>query len=130
MRGLLLLPLVVAFVHGDTLYFQPHENRNSGVACPDRKTFCPDGQTCCASETGEYACCPLSSVRTTITCMPGLSLFSMGKREENQMGQILHIPCIGIQTYWNDLYSCIFASQTFSIHFFGEHNEPTCKNLG
>nr|XP_022310733.1 uncharacterized protein ZC84.1-like isoform X16 [Crassostrea virginica] len=75
MRGLLLLPLVVAFVCGDTLYFQPHENRNSGVACPDRKTFCPDGQTCCASDTGEYACCPLSSA---VCCSDKIHCCPMG----------------------------------------------------
>ncbi|XP_062600141.1 progranulin-like isoform X9 [Saccostrea cucullata] len=61
MRGFLLLPLVAAVVHCDTLYFHPRENPAvPGTPCQDGKSFCPDGSTCCVQETGEYGCCPLA----------------------------------------------------------------------
>jgi len=27
--------------------------------CPDKKSKCPDGSTCCVLSTGDYGCCPL-----------------------------------------------------------------------
>ncbi|XP_062599923.1 progranulin-like [Saccostrea cucullata] len=62
MRGFLLLPLVVAVVHCDTLYFRPRENPAvPGTPCQDGKSFCLDGSTCCIQESGEYGCCPLAN---------------------------------------------------------------------
>ena len=29
------------------------------VMCPDHSSYCQDGNTCCKTETGTYACCPL-----------------------------------------------------------------------
>lgn len=66
MRGLILLPLLVAIAHCNTLYFRPQESPVSGVSCLDNKTVCPDGSTCCAGKTEEYLCCPLSSVRVSL----------------------------------------------------------------
>lgn len=33
------------------------------VMCPDRRSECPDGSTCCILATGRYGCCPLRNVR-------------------------------------------------------------------
>jgi hypothetical protein len=30
------------------------------VVCPDGKSLCQNGQTCCTNSTGEYNCCPLA----------------------------------------------------------------------
>ncbi|XP_052681912.1 neurogenic locus notch homolog protein 2-like isoform X3 [Crassostrea angulata] len=75
MRGLTLLPLLVAIVHCDTLYFRPRESPVSGVSCPDNKTVCPDGSTCCAGKTEEYLCCPLSSA---VCCSDKIHCCPMG----------------------------------------------------
>ena len=34
----------------------------SVVVCPDKKTACPDGTTCCQMRSGGYGCCPLPHV--------------------------------------------------------------------
>ena len=41
------------------LFFQVE---NEVVICPDKKSACPTGNTCCPLTTGAYACCPLPSV--------------------------------------------------------------------
>ncbi|RWS21586.1 hypothetical protein B4U80_08821 [Leptotrombidium deliense] len=33
----------------------------SSVICPDKTSQCPDGNTCCQMEGGEWGCCPLES---------------------------------------------------------------------
>ena len=38
----------------------------NGVICPNHETECPTNQTCCLSQTGAYACCPLRNA----TCCP------------------------------------------------------------
>ncbi|KAL0984194.1 hypothetical protein UPYG_G00138350 [Umbra pygmaea] len=35
-----------------------HQVRND-VECPDKKSSCPDGNTCCLLEDGSYGCCPM-----------------------------------------------------------------------
>ena len=35
----------------------------NSVVCPDGKSECADGQTCCLLNSGEYGCCPLPKVR-------------------------------------------------------------------
>lgn len=32
------------------------------VTCPDHKSQCPDGATCCMMATGQYGCCPMPNV--------------------------------------------------------------------
>ena len=36
------------------------------IICPDQTSQCPDNNTCCKLESGEYGCCPLPHVRLTI----------------------------------------------------------------
>lgn len=33
-----------------------------GVMCPDARSQCPDGSTCCELPTGKYGCCPMPNV--------------------------------------------------------------------
>ncbi|PVD30140.1 hypothetical protein C0Q70_09402 [Pomacea canaliculata] len=37
--------------------------------CPDKKTGCPGGQTCCQSKSGDWGCCPLSNA---VCCSDGV----------------------------------------------------------
>ena len=34
----------------------------SGVICPDQKSECPDGNTCCKLKSGGWGCCPFPHV--------------------------------------------------------------------
>lgn len=46
--------------------FQPgcpsHLSSLPGVMCPDARSQCPDGSTCCELPTGKYGCCPMPNV--------------------------------------------------------------------
>ncbi len=49
---------LVSLVTGQTLYYKPHKT----TTCPDKHGSCPDGNTCCMSNSGTYGCCPLPKV--------------------------------------------------------------------
>jgi len=36
------------------------------VPCPDGKSECPDGSTCCQLADGSYGCCPLPNVKKVL----------------------------------------------------------------
>jgi hypothetical protein len=38
---------------------QPGNKINENEVCPDKKSQCPTGSTCCQLESGDWGCCPL-----------------------------------------------------------------------
>lgn len=36
-----------------------HKTKSSVILCPDGRSQCPDGSTCCELPTGKYGCCPM-----------------------------------------------------------------------
>ena len=36
----------------------------NSVVCPDEKSMCQDGQTCCQLSSGGYGCCPIPKVNS------------------------------------------------------------------
>ena len=41
-------------------------NQVNKVVCPDGKSECPDGNTCCKLKSGNYGCCPLPKVKSFV----------------------------------------------------------------
>lgn len=65
------LALLVIPAAANVLYFVKHEEDVSpahpastdGVMCPDGRSECAIGQTCCQLISGAYGCCPYPKVR-------------------------------------------------------------------
>ena len=41
---------------------EKYEEPKDYILCPDQKSTCDDGQTCCMMFTGKYGCCPMPQV--------------------------------------------------------------------
>lgn len=54
------------------------------VLCPDRRTKCDDGATCCELSQGRYGCCPLPSA---VCCSDHLHCCPKGTECDVQHGQ-------------------------------------------
>ena len=76
-----------------TLHSRSHAHlpaERSDITCPDHKTQCPDGMTCCKMQSGVFGCCPLKNVR-----MADLSraIVMSGKEKLGHSGQkLVHTP--------------------------------------
>nr|XP_039257310.1 multiple epidermal growth factor-like domains protein 6 isoform X36 [Styela clava] len=58
--------------------------RNLGsITCPDRRSQCPDGTTCCKLATGTYGCCPIEHA---VCCEDGLHCCPNGYRCDTGAG--------------------------------------------
>jgi hypothetical protein len=55
--------------------------------CPDQKSTCQDGQTCCLLASGEYACCPLPNA---VCCDDHQHCCPEGTTCHTTTGQCLH----------------------------------------
>uniref|UniRef100_A0A3B3Z323 Granulins domain-containing protein n=1 Tax=Poecilia mexicana TaxID=48701 RepID=A0A3B3Z323_9TELE len=40
--------------------------KTSSIECPDKKTVCPDGTTCCQMTNGSFGCCPMPDVSVAL----------------------------------------------------------------
>ncbi|XP_077976751.1 uncharacterized protein LOC120333941 isoform X18 [Styela clava] len=59
-------------------------SRNLGsITCPDRRSQCPDGTTCCKLATGAYGCCPIEHA---VCCEDGLHCCPNGYRCDTGAG--------------------------------------------
>ncbi|XP_074659411.1 uncharacterized protein LOC141912098 isoform X2 [Tubulanus polymorphus] len=60
-----LLLLCVELYSAQKLFFEPatspvrESSSQTAVICPDKRSTCPNGSTCCALGAGTYGCCPL-----------------------------------------------------------------------
>uniref|UniRef100_A0A1I7WVN4 GRANULINS domain-containing protein n=1 Tax=Heterorhabditis bacteriophora TaxID=37862 RepID=A0A1I7WVN4_HETBA len=45
------------------------KNEHNEIICPDRRSKCPSGTTCCFMRQGQYGCCP---VEEAVCCMDQL----------------------------------------------------------
>lgn len=58
------------------LFLKTPARRTEGVICPDGRSECQDGQTCCKLSSGSWACCPLPKA---VCCSDGLHCCPQGK---------------------------------------------------
>ncbi|XP_071812567.1 uncharacterized protein [Apostichopus japonicus] len=95
------------------------------VMCPDRRSECPDGSTCCILATGRYGCCPLRNAvccpdqihccQNGFTCDPSRGSCSRGseimawfeKTEATTLGAVI---CPGGQSECPDGNTCCLLS--------------------
>jgi len=71
------MKLVVAFMAGIAV-------AHALVTCPDKEFQCPDGNTCCKMEDGEYGCCPMASA---VCCKDGTHCCPHGTTCDTEKGR-------------------------------------------
>ncbi|XP_064613594.1 progranulin-like [Liolophura sinensis] len=101
-----VLTILVIQAAADTLYFSQHEDVNpaqpassDGVMCPDGRSECAIGQTCCQLNSGAYGCCPYPKAvccKDHLHCCPERSRCDLRRkkcsRREEQLPLAVHLP--------------------------------------
>ena len=102
--------------------FQPtptgKASSNDDINCPDKKSTCPSGTTCCQMQSGWYGCCPMLNVSLYWLNCSLWDIFLNSKQWRQMCNTSLHVMAVTIYCKSGNFHVFRFSQICFfrSLH--------------